>query len=73
MGKRSGQTKSGRTMNPADKERKMMRAKELKRNKKERVKIRDSIVKGRDPNELIEKLEKLDDQGAFPGLTTPTQ
>ncbi|KAI1712709.1 hypothetical protein DdX_09331 [Ditylenchus destructor] len=39
MGKRSGVTKSGRVMNPADRERKQMRMKELKRNKKERVKM----------------------------------
>uniref|UniRef100_A0A915E1I1 WW domain-binding protein 11 n=1 Tax=Ditylenchus dipsaci TaxID=166011 RepID=A0A915E1I1_9BILA len=62
MGKRSGVTKSGRVMNPADRERKQQRLKELKRNKKERVKIRQAIVKSRDPQELIEHLEKLDDQ-----------
>lgn len=63
MGKRLGITKSGRVMNPADRERKQMRMKELKRNKKERVKIRHAIVKSRDPIELIDHLEKLDDQG----------
>ncbi|KAI1722604.1 WW domain binding protein 11 domain-containing protein [Ditylenchus destructor] len=63
MGKRSGVTKSGRVMNPADRERKQMRLKELKRNKKERVKVRHTIVKSRDPQDLIEKLERLDDQG----------
>ena len=63
MGKHSGMTKSGRVMNPADRERKQQRAKELKRNKKERVKIRHTIVKSRDPHDIINKLERLDDQG----------
>lgn len=63
MGKRSGMTKSGRVMNPADRERKQARMKELKRNKKQRNLVRQAIVKGRDADELIEHLEKLDDQG----------
>ena len=60
-----GKTKSGRVMNPADKERKKQRAHELKRNKKQRIAVRHAIVKGRDPDELLEQLRKLDDQGEF--------
>uniref|UniRef100_A0A914GVF9 WW domain-binding protein 11 n=1 Tax=Globodera rostochiensis TaxID=31243 RepID=A0A914GVF9_GLORO len=62
MGKRSGLTKSGRVMNPADRERKQQRAKELKRNKKQRTMVRHAIVKGRNPEELIELMSRLDDQ-----------
>jgi WW domain-binding protein 11 len=63
MGKKSGITKGGRSMNPADRERKQQRAKELKRNKKQRTAVRQAIVKGRDPDQLIESLSRLDDQG----------
>uniref|UniRef100_A0A1I8BY33 rRNA-processing protein efg1 n=1 Tax=Meloidogyne hapla TaxID=6305 RepID=A0A1I8BY33_MELHA len=62
MGKRSGITKGGRVMNPADRERKQMRAKELKRNKKQRNAVRQAIVKSRDPDELIEQMSRLDEQ-----------
>lgn len=49
-------------MNPADRERKQMRAKELKRNKKQRNAVRQAIVKSRDPDELIEQMSRLDEQ-----------
>uniref|UniRef100_A0A914MAM1 WW domain-binding protein 11 n=1 Tax=Meloidogyne incognita TaxID=6306 RepID=A0A914MAM1_MELIC len=62
MGKRSGITKGGRVMNPADRERKQMRAKELKRNKKQRNAVRQAMVKSRDPDELIEQMSRLDEQ-----------
>ena len=52
-------------MNPADRERKQQRAKELKRNKKQRVQVRHAIVKSRNPDEIIEALSRLDDQGFF--------
>lgn len=50
-------------MNPADRERKQQRAKELKRNKKQRTAVRHAIVKGRDPDEIIEAMSRLDEQG----------
>ncbi|GMR49477.1 hypothetical protein PMAYCL1PPCAC_19672 [Pristionchus mayeri] len=63
MGNRSNQTtKSGRFMNPADQQRKADRAKELKRNKKQRSAVRTAIMKNRDPNEVIDALRKIDDQ-----------
>ncbi|KAF8354953.1 hypothetical protein PRIPAC_96576 [Pristionchus pacificus] len=63
MGRRSNQTtKSGRFMNPADQQRKAERAKELKRNKKQRGAVRTAIMKNRDPNELIDALRKIDEQ-----------
>ncbi|GMR60538.1 hypothetical protein PMAYCL1PPCAC_30733, partial [Pristionchus mayeri] len=62
MGRRSNQTtKSGRFMNPADQQRKAERAKELKRNKKQRSAVRTAIMKNRDPNEVIDALRKIDD------------
>ncbi|GMT06153.1 hypothetical protein PENTCL1PPCAC_28327, partial [Pristionchus entomophagus] len=63
MGRRSNQTtKSGRFMNPADQQRKAERAKELKRNKKQRSAVRTAIMKNRDPNEVIDAMRKIDDQ-----------
>ena len=50
-------------MNPADRERKQMRQKELKRNKKQRIMVRNAIVKSRNPENLVEQLRRMDDQG----------
>uniref|UniRef100_A0A914ZKJ5 WW domain-binding protein 11 n=1 Tax=Parascaris univalens TaxID=6257 RepID=A0A914ZKJ5_PARUN len=63
MGRRPGSTtKSGRFMNPADQERKSMRQKELKRNKKQRTMVRHAILKSKDVDEIIENLKRLDEQ-----------
>ncbi|VDK45773.1 unnamed protein product [Anisakis simplex] len=63
MGRRPGSTtKSGRFMNPADQERKSMRQKELKRNKKQRTMVRQAILKSKDVDEIIENLRRLDEQ-----------
>lgn len=64
MGRRPGSTtKSGRFMNPADQERKSMRQRELKRNKKQRNMVRQAILKSKDVDEILENLSRLDDQG----------
>lgn len=64
MGRRPGSTtKSGRFMNPADQERKSMRQKELKRNRKQRTMVRHAILKSKDVDEILENLSRLDDQG----------
>lgn len=66
MGRRpGGTTKSGRFMNPADQERKSMRQKELKRNKRQRIMVRQAILKSKDIDEIIENLSRLDDQGSL--------
>lgn len=52
-------------MNPADRERKQMRQKELKRNKKQRVMVRHAIVKSRSPEDLIEQMRRMDEQGCL--------
>ncbi|VDO43551.1 unnamed protein product [Onchocerca flexuosa] len=63
MGRRPGSTtKSGRFMNPADQERKSMRQKELKRNRKQRTMVRHAILKSKDVDEILENLSRLDDQ-----------
>lgn len=40
-----------------------MRQKELKRNKKQRIMVRNAIVKSRNPENLVEQLRRMDDQG----------
>lgn len=63
MGKKGGKTKAGRSINPADRERKKERAKELKKNKKTRTQVRQAAVKSKDPEEILAQLRRLDDQG----------
>jgi len=48
MGRKSAATKNGKSLNPTDAYRKSLRKKELKRNKKERQKVREaSLLKKR--------------------------
>ncbi|NP_001131202.1 Protein EARLY FLOWERING 5-like [Zea mays] len=61
-------TKGGKAMNPTDAFRKEQRKKELKRNKKERKKVREVGILKKDPDairEQIEKLEKMKADGAL--------
>ncbi|KAE8783147.1 WW domain-binding protein 11 [Hordeum vulgare] len=61
-------TKGGKVMNPTDAFRKEQRRKELKRNKKERKKVREVGILKKDPNAIkdqIEKLEKMKADGAL--------
>lgn len=46
-------TKSGRYMNPTDQARKEARRKELKKNKKQRMAVRQAVLKGKDPLMLV--------------------
>ena len=62
MGKRStNTTKSGKFMNPTDQARKEARKKELKKNKKQRQMVRAAVLKGKNPTEIVQELEKIDD------------
>uniref|UniRef100_A0A914WKA3 Wbp11/ELF5/Saf1 N-terminal domain-containing protein n=1 Tax=Plectus sambesii TaxID=2011161 RepID=A0A914WKA3_9BILA len=71
MGRRAtSTTKSGKFMNPADQERKQNRKRELKKNKKQRVTVRQALLKSKDPEEIIEQLEKLDQQEFEAGTDT---
>lgn len=48
-------------MNPTDQARKEARKKELKKNKKQRQMVRAAVLKGKDPAQLIEEMEKIDE------------
>lgn len=50
-------------MNPTDQARKEARKKELKKNKKQRQMVRAAVLKGKDPAQLIEEMEKIDEMG----------
>ncbi|KAL8230659.1 hypothetical protein R6Q57_000437 [Mikania cordata] len=53
-------TKGGKVMNPTDAYRKELRKKELKRNKKERKKVREVGILKKDPETLKEQIDKLE-------------
>lgn len=66
MGRKSGRTKTGRTINPADAHRKQQRRKELKKNKEERKKVRLIAYAHKDLSKFEEELEqykKLESEG----------
>ncbi|XP_023541548.1 WW domain-binding protein 11-like [Cucurbita pepo subsp. pepo] len=53
-------TKGGKVMNPTDAYRKELRKKELKRNKKERKKVREVGILKKDPDTIKEQIQKLE-------------
>lgn len=66
MGRRSiNTTKSGKFMNPTDQARKEARKRELKKNKKQRMMVRQAVLKGKDPEKLLEDMEIIDKMGKF--------
>ncbi|KAG1682970.1 WW domain-binding protein 11 [Nymphon striatum] len=66
MGRRSiNTTKSGKFMNPTDQARKEARKKELKKNRKQRQMVRAAVLKGKDPNQLMVEMEKIDQMADF--------
>ena len=62
MGKKrpTNTTKSGRYMNPTDQARKEARRIELKKNKKQRMLVRQAVLKGKDPMILVQELEQIE-------------
>ncbi|CDW54837.1 Wbp11 domain containing protein [Trichuris trichiura] len=64
MGRRTTSTKGGRYMNPADQARKIARRKELKKNKKQRIMVRQAVLKNKDPEELLRNIASLDEMGS---------
>ncbi|PAA86039.1 hypothetical protein BOX15_Mlig014624g3 [Macrostomum lignano] len=61
MGRRAvGTTKTGRFMNPTDQARKEARKRELKKNKKQRMQVRTSVLKARQPDQILIELEEYD-------------
>jgi len=72
MGKRpTNATKGGKFMNPTDQARKEARRRELKKNKKQRILVRNAVLKGKRPQEIIEELEKIDDMEYNPVTPCP--
>ncbi|XP_033108004.1 WW domain-binding protein 11-like [Anneissia japonica] len=62
MGRRSiNTTKSGKFMNPTDQARKEARKRELKKNKKQRMMVRAHVLKMKDPIQIIQDMEELDE------------
>ncbi|CAA6654067.1 unnamed protein product [Spirodela intermedia] len=53
-------TKGGKVMNPTDAYRKELRKKELKRNKKERKKVREVGILKKDPEAIKDQIQKLE-------------
>jgi len=53
-------TKGGKVMNPTDAYRKQIRKREIKRNKKERQKVREVGILKKDPEQIKEQIRKLD-------------
>ncbi|VVB17779.1 unnamed protein product [Arabis nemorensis] len=53
-------TKGGKVMNPTDAYRKEIRKREIKRNKKERQKVREVGILKKDPEQIKEQIRKLD-------------
>ncbi|CAF1177219.1 unnamed protein product [Adineta steineri] len=59
-GRNISTTKNGKFMNPTDQARKEARKKELRKNKKTRLLVRQSVLKGKNPRGLINEMEHLD-------------
>jgi len=59
MGRKSGRTKIGRSINPADAHRKQQRKKELKKNKEERKRVRLIASANKDLTKLEDELKQL--------------
>lgn len=61
MGRRSiTGTKAGKFMNPTDQARKEARRKELKKNKKQRLQVRQAVIKQKDPKHIFAEMEAID-------------
>lgn len=58
-------------MNPTDQARKEARRRELKKNKKQRILVRNAVLKGKNPREIIEEMEKIDDMEFNPITPCP--
>nr|CAB3267673.1 WW domain-binding protein 11-like [Phallusia mammillata] len=71
MGRRAtSTTKGGKFMNPTDQARKEARRRELKKNKKQRIAVRQAVIKTKDPQLMITELESLDDMELDPSNTS---
>lgn len=67
MGRRvTSTTKGGKYMNPTDQARKQARKKELRKNKKQRIMVRQAVIKTKDPRQMFLELEQLDEMELNP-------
>ena len=67
MGRRTtSTTKGGKFMNPTDQARKEARRRELKKNKKQRIAVRQAVIKTKNPYQMLRELEDLDDMELDP-------
>jgi len=57
-------------MNPTDQARKEARKKELKKNKKQRKLVRETVLKLKDPIQILDELLRLDLLGKFDVYTS---
>ncbi|KNC77558.1 hypothetical protein SARC_09981 [Sphaeroforma arctica JP610] len=62
MGRKSGSTKGGKNINPADAHRKAQRKRELKKNKKVKELVRESVLKGKNAYEMAKHGDILERQ-----------
>lgn len=61
MGRKSvSSTKAGKFINPTDQARKEARRKELKKNKKQRLQVRQTVIKQKDPRQIFNEMEAID-------------
>lgn len=58
-------------MNPTDQARKEARRRELKKNKKQRLLVRQTVLKGKDPTTIFSELEKIDQMEFNPVQSAP--
>lgn len=72
MGRRTiNTTKGGKFMNPTDQARKEARRRELKKNKRQRMAVRQAVIRTKDPQIMIKDLEELDEMELNPIASSP--
>lgn len=58
-------------MNPTDQARKEARKRELKKNKKQRMAVRQAVIKTKDPKQMLAELDLLDEMELNPASNVP--
>nr|XP_039250754.1 WW domain-binding protein 11-like [Styela clava] len=72
MGRRvTSTTKGGKFMNPTDQARKEARRRELRKNKKQRLAVRQAVIKTKDPRQMLAELDTLDEMELNPSENLP--
>ena len=68
MGRKTTSTKGGKFMNPTDQARKEARRRELKKNKRQRMAVRQAVIKTKDPHQMVKELDELDEMELNPTI-----